>query len=56
MCGVVAARRQHGMNYSRFIYAQEEAAITLNRKVLADLAVNEPFSFGSVVQVVRSPI
>jgi len=48
-----AGLRQYGWNYSRFIPALSEAKVSLNRKVLAELAANEPFSFKSVVQVVE---
>ena len=36
-----AACRQQGLNYSKFINGLKKAGITLNRKVLADLAVND---------------
>ncbi|EWM28277.1 50s ribosomal protein l20 [Nannochloropsis gaditana] len=49
-----AAVQQYGMNYSRFIPGLRRANITLNRKVLADLAVSEPYSFKAVVETVRS--
>ncbi|MFC1480642.1 50S ribosomal protein L20 [Candidatus Neomarinimicrobiota bacterium] len=45
-----AAVRQHGMSYSRFIQALAAKNVTLNRKVLADLAVNEPQSFEAIVK------
>lgn len=61
---VNAGARQHGMSYSRFINGMqnvkvpgdadgEQQGIILNRKVLADLAANEPFSFKAVVDVVK---
>src|SRR5919198_2388252 len=37
-----AATRQHGMNYSTFMHGLKEAGIELDRKVLADLAVQDP--------------
>ena len=45
-----AATRQHGMSYSVFINALQEQKIDLNRKILADLAVNEPQSFEAIVK------
>jgi large subunit ribosomal protein L20 len=45
-----AAARQHGMSYSVFIAALKERGVTLNRKVLADLAVQDPAAFGALVQ------
>lgn len=48
-----AAVRQHGMNYSNFINKLGKSDITLNRKVLADLALNEPATFESIVNAVK---
>jgi large subunit ribosomal protein L20 len=44
-----AAVREHGLTYSRFINALERAGITIDRKVLADLAVSEPEAFKALV-------
>jgi len=48
-----AAVRQEGMNYSTFMNKLNKADIALNRKVLADLAMNEPDTFKSIVEHVR---
>lgn len=48
-----AATRQHGMTYSRFMHALKEGNIDLNRKVLADLAMNHPDSFKEIVASVK---
>lgn len=45
-----AATRLHGMSYSAFINALQEQKIDLNRKILADLAVNDPQSFEALVK------
>lgn len=45
-----AAARLHGTTYSRLSGALRKQEITLNRKVLADLAMNEPAAFARVVQ------
>jgi large subunit ribosomal protein L20 len=45
-----AAARLNGTTYSRLIYAMKQAEITLNRKVLADLAVRDPGAFAAVVE------
>ena len=45
-----AAARLNGITYSRLIHALKKADITLNRKVLADLAVREPAAFTAVVE------
>ena len=47
-----AASRQFGMSYSAFMYALTKNNIQLNRKVLADLAANEPEAFKAVVDAV----
>ncbi|PHN06594.1 50S ribosomal protein L20 [Flavilitoribacter nigricans] len=48
-----AGARQHGMSYSRFMHALSNSGIDLNRKVLADLAMNNPETFKSIVDSVR---
>src|SRR5205823_14866476 len=45
-----AAARQHGMSYSVFIATLKERGITLNRKVLADLAVRDLSAFGELAK------
>jgi len=47
-----AGVRPHGLNYSRFINLLNKAEVKLNRKVLADLALNHPDAFGAVVKAV----
>jgi len=49
-----AAARQNGTTYSRFMGAVRQADIQLNRKVLADLAVNDPNTFSQIVRAVSS--
>jgi len=44
-----AAARLNGLSYSRLIAAMKKANITLNRKMLADLAVRDPQAFAAVV-------
>ncbi len=44
-----AAARLNGLSYSRLIAAMKKAEITLNRKMLADLAVRDPQAFAAVV-------
>src|SRR5437764_3084278 len=48
-----AAVREYGMSYSKFIAALAAKGIDLNRKVLADLAMNEPASFKALVAQVK---
>jgi large subunit ribosomal protein L20 len=44
-----AAARLHGTTYSKLIAALKETSITLDRKILSELAVNEPKAFEAVV-------
>ena len=48
-----AATRMEGMSYSRFIHALGQKGISLNRKALADLALNHPTTFKSIVDAVK---
>lgn len=48
-----AAVRDHGLSYSRFIHLLKENNIDLNRKVLADLAMNNPDAFNAIVKKVN---
>ncbi len=43
----------YGVKYGAFIHGLSMANVSLNRKVLADLAFHEPLSFRSVVEVVK---
>ena len=48
-----AAVRMYGMTYSEFIGKMNTKGIALNRKVLADLALNEPKAFEAIVNAVK---
>lgn len=48
-----AAAREHGMNYSQFIGKLAKNNIGLNRKVLADLAMNNPQAFEAIINSVK---
>ena len=48
-----AAARLNGTTYSKFIAALKTAGITLDRKILAELAVNEPAAFTAVVKATQ---
>ena len=48
-----AAARLHGMSYSQFMGKVKANNIELNRKVLADLAVNNPEAFKAVVEKIK---
>ena len=48
-----AGAREHGMSYSQLMGGLKKANIDLNRKVLADLAMNHPEAFKAVVDQVK---
>lgn len=48
-----AAAREHGITYGQFIAGLRKANIQLDRKILADLAVNEPKMFAKIVEAVK---
>lgn len=45
-----AACRINDISYSKFIYGLKRANIELDRKILADMAMNDPQAFGAIVQ------
>lgn len=45
-----AAVREHGLVYSQFVNGAKLAGIEVDRKVLADLAMNEPAAFAAIVK------
>ena len=51
-----AAARSHGVTYSRFMAGLKKASIEIDRKVLAELAVNDPAAFGSIVDKVKAQL
>ena len=53
---ISAACAQNGINYSRFINGLKKANISLNRKVLADLAVSDPAAFTSLVEKAKAAL
>ena len=48
-----AAARQNGLSYSRLMAGLREAGIEVDRKVLAELAVNDPKAFGALVDAAK---
>lgn len=51
-----AATRMSGMSYSKFINGLKKSGINLNRKVLADMAVNDYAAFAQLVEQVKTKI
>ena len=48
-----AAARMNGISYSRFMNALKKSGIELNRKVLADMAVNDAKGFAQLVEQIK---
>lgn len=48
-----AAARRDGMSYSRFISGLKQAGVEVDRKILADIAINDPGAFSELVRVAR---
>lgn len=49
-----AAVRNHGISYSRFVNLCKQQDIQINRKMLAELAVNEPEAFEVLIETVKA--
>jgi large subunit ribosomal protein L20 len=48
-----AAARNNGLSYSRFMNGLKKAGVEVNRKMLADLAINDPAAFSTLVKVAQ---
>ena len=51
-----AAARINGISYSQFMYGLKLADVELNRKVLADMAVNDPQGFATLAELAKSKV
>ena len=51
-----AAVRAHGMSYSQFIHGLSKAGVTLDRKIMADLAVRDAAAFGTLAQTAKAAL
>ena len=51
-----AAVRAQGLNYSQFINALAKAEITINRKAMSEMAINDPQSFAQLVEIAKKQI
>jgi large subunit ribosomal protein L20 len=51
-----AAARQNGLSYNQFVAGCKKAGIELDRKILADLAVNDPNAFAALVTVAKDAV
>jgi len=48
-----AAARQHGLSYSRLVHGLNQAGVEINRKMLAQIAIEDPQGFSDLVTVAR---
>ncbi len=48
-----AATREHGMSYSQFMSGLKKASVDLDRKILSELALNDPKAFAQLVEVAK---
>jgi large subunit ribosomal protein L20 len=53
---ISAACKQNGVNYSRFMNGLKKSGIEINRKMLADLAVNDSAAFSALVETAKAAI
>ncbi|MFC4103300.1 50S ribosomal protein L20 [Paenibacillus xanthanilyticus] len=51
-----AAARQNGLSYSKFMFGLKQAGVEVNRKMLADLAVNDINAFNSLAAVAKEKV
>ncbi len=53
---ITAAVRSRGLNYSRFICGLKAANITLNRKMLSEIAIHDPAAFDQIVEQAKAAL
>ncbi len=53
---ISAAAKQNGMNYSTFMYGLKQAGVELNRKVLAEMAVNNKEAFAALTEMAKAKL
>lgn len=51
-----AAARMNGLSYSKFMYGLKLADVTVNRKMLSEMAINDPAGFTSLVNVAKEKL
>ncbi len=51
-----AAARMNGLSYSKFMYGLKTAGVEINRKILADMAVNDADGFTKLAELAKSKI
>jgi large subunit ribosomal protein L20 len=53
---ISAAVKMHGMNYSTFMNGLKKAGVTLNRKMLSEMAIHDAAAFASLVEVAKKAL
>ncbi len=53
---ISAQAKVNGINYSQFMYGLKKAGVDLNRKMLAELAVNDKDSFAALVETAKAAL
>jgi large subunit ribosomal protein L20 len=53
---ISAAAKMNGMNYSTFMNGVKKAGITLNRKMLSEIAINDPAGFTAIVEKAKASL
>jgi large subunit ribosomal protein L20 len=53
---ISAAAKMNGMNYSTFMNGVKKAGITLNRKMLSEIAINDPTGFTAIVEKAKTAL
>lgn len=51
-----AAARMNGLSYSKFMYGLKKADVEINRKILADMAINDAEGFATLAELAKSKI
>ena len=51
-----AAARMNGLSYSKFMYGLKLAGVEMNRKILADMAINDAQGFATLAEVAKSKL
>ncbi|QQK07518.1 50S ribosomal protein L20 [Miniphocaeibacter halophilus] len=49
-----AASRQNGLSYSKFMHGLKKANINMNRKMLSEMAINDPSAFAQLVEIAKN--
>src|SRR5690554_4523091 len=51
-----AAARMNGMSYSKFMFGLKQANIDINRKMLSEMAINDPTGFSELVEIAKAKV